>query len=204
MQDAIDIARFYMDNPALYTTEQPGTVLMVKVSDINLINTVAEEIDKLGFSTVTPTEIKKEINTIFNIIQIGLGSFGVIALIIASIGIINTLMMSIHERTREIGVMKAVGASKGIIRLLFTIEGTALGVLGGIFGVIIGYAAGYILNIVGSQTFLKDYPTFQLSIFTVDLAFEIVAITTCISLLASLYPAHRAASLDAVEALRYE
>jgi putative ABC transport system permease protein len=158
----------------------------------------------MGYNTVTPSDILKEIDTIFNIIRIALGAFGVIALIVASIGIINTLMMSIYERTREIGVMKAVGATNGMIRALFMMEGTALGFIGGIIGAAAGYGVGYILNIIGHQTFLSDYSTYQLAVFSISLFIEIVAITTVISLLAGLYPANHAAKLNAVEALRYE
>jgi putative ABC transport system permease protein len=145
-----------------------------------------------------------EINSIFSVIQIGLSTFGIIALIVASIGIINTLMMSIYERTREIGVMKAVGATRGTIRLLFTMEGAALGFIGGVVGVALGYVAGQLLNIIGSYTFLSDYPAFEMSVFSIDMVLMVIAITTVISLLAGLYPANRAAKLDAVEALRYE
>lgn len=202
--DAIEMARYYMDNPDLYSDEQPGAVLQVKAASVEIVDRIAQNINNLGFTTVTPAQILKEINSIFNIIQIGLSAFGVIALVVASIGIINTLMMSIYERTREIGVMKAVGATRGTIRLLFTMEGIALGFFGGIIGIAIGYGAGYALNIIGHQTFLSDYPTFQMSVFTVQLVIEVIAITTGISLLAGLYPANRAAKLDAVEALRYE
>ncbi len=204
MNDTIEMARYYRDNPDLYSPQQPGTSLLVKVIDETAIDGVAENVRDEGFSTMTPAEILKEINSIFSIIQIGLSAFGVIALVVASIGIINTLMMSIYERTREIGVMKAVGATRGTIRLLFTMEGAALGLIGGIAGVAIGFGAGKILNIVGSYTFLSDYPTFEMSVFSVQLVLMVVGVTTAISLIAGLYPANRAAKLDAVEALRYE
>jgi putative ABC transport system permease protein len=204
ISDAMEMARYYRDNPSLYTPEQPGTILLVKAISPDVVGRIAQDIDELGFTNYTPDEILKEINTIFNIIQIGLSAFGVIALVVASIGIINTLMMSIYERTREIGVMKAVGATRGTIRLLFTMEGMALGLIGGIIGVVLGYGAGYLLNIIGSQTFLSDYPTFQMSVFSVELVIEVIAITTGISLIAGLYPANRAAKLNAVDALRYE
>jgi putative ABC transport system permease protein len=204
MGDTIEMARYYRSNPELYSPEQPGTTLQVKVTDVESVDRVAQVIRDEGFSTITPAEILTEINSIFSIIQIGLSAFGVIALIVASIGIINTLMMSIYERTREIGVMKAVGATRGTIRLLFTMEGAALGLIGGVTGVGIGYAVGKLLNIIGSHTFLSDYPDFEMSVFSIEMVLLVIGVTTVISLLAGLYPANRAAKLDAVEALRYE
>jgi putative ABC transport system permease protein len=201
---AIDMARYYMDDPLMYSTEQPGTMLEVKVSNTELVDQVAGELNSMGFNTVTPSDILKEINNVFNVVRIGLGTFGVIALIIASIGIINTLMMSIHERTHEIGVMKAIGATKRTIRLLFMMEGTALGFIGGIIGAAAGYGVGYLLNIIGHQTFLSDYSSYQLAVFSISLFIEVVAITTVISLIAGLYPANRAAKLNTVEALSHE
>ena len=204
LSTAIDMSRYYMDDPLMYSAEQPGTMLEVKVTDTELIEQVAGEINAMGFATVTPSDILKEINTVFNVVNIGLSAFGVIALIVASIGIINTLMMSIYERTREIGVMKAVGATRGAIRTLFMMEGTALGLIGGAIGAAAGYGAGYLLNFIGHQTFLSDYPTYQLAVFSTSLFLGIVAITTVISLIAGVYPANRAAKLNAVDALRYE
>lgn len=204
VDDAKDMARFYQGNPNIYTEEQPGSFLRVKVTDDALVMQVADEIKSLGFNAVTPDEILAEINNVFNIIQIALSAFGIIALVVAAIGIINTLMMAIYERTREIGVMKAVGATKGTIRLLFTAEGGILGFLGGFIGVAVAWVLGQLLNIIGSRTFLSDFPDFNMSVFPAWLIFGIIGLTTVISLLAGLYPAKRASRLDPVEALRYE
>ncbi len=202
--EAKEMARYYQDNAKLYTEEQPGFLLQVRVTDETLVERVAQEIKDMGFNAITPSQILDEINNVFSIIQIGLSAFGIIALVVAAIGIINTLIMAIYERTREIGVMKAVGATKGTIRLLFTIEGGALGFLGGVIGVGLGFILGQMLNFIGSRTFLSDFPTFQISVFSPWLILGIIGLTTAISLLAGLYPANRAARLDPVEALRYE
>jgi putative ABC transport system permease protein len=199
-----DMARFYQDNPLLYSEQQPGYLLQVKVTGESQVDSVASAIKGLGFSAITPAQILEQINSVFNIIQIGLGAFGGIALVVAAIGIINTLMMAIYERTREIGVMKAVGATRGTIRLLFTAEGGALGLFGGVIGVLLAMLLGQALNFIGARTFLADYPGFNMSTFSVGLVLGVIALTTVISLVAGLYPAARAARLDPVEALRYE
>jgi len=204
MGEAKDMARYYQDNPKLYTEEQPGFFLRVKVTDEALVGQVAAEIKAMDFETITPEEILEQINSVFRTIQVGLSTFGIIALIVAAIGIINTLIMAIYERTREIGVMKAVGATKGTIRLLFTVEGGALGFLGGVIGVALGWVLGLLLNLIASLTFLSDFPTFHMSVFPSWLIFGVIGLTTAIALLAGLYPANRAARLDPVEALRYE
>jgi len=113
-------------------------------------------------------------------------------------------MMAIHERTREIGIMKAIGATKGTIRILFTLEGGFLGLAGGVIGVILSILFGELLNLIGANTFLADFPGFKLSVFSPQLILGVIALTTVISLLAGLYPANRAAGLDPVDSLRYE
>jgi putative ABC transport system permease protein len=168
------------------------------------VDAVAGEIEALGFFTITSAEIMDEINSVFGVIETGLTSFAIIALLVAAIGIVNTLLMTIYERTREIGVMKAVGATKGAVRLMFTMEGAALGFLGGAIGGGTGWFLGQVLNIVGSRTFLSDFPTFQMAVVPPWLIFAVVGLTTAISLVAALYPANRAAQLHPVEALRYE
>ena len=204
MADAKEMARYYADDPRLYTDEQPGFTLQVRAANESLVKEVAEAIEDLGFNAITPSEILDEINKVFNIIQIGLSAFGIIALVVAAIGIINTLMMAIYERTREIGVMKAVGATKGNIRLQFTVEGGVLGFMGGIIGSTLAWILGQLLNIIGSRTFLSDFPNFDMSVFPPWLIIGVIGLTTAISLLAGLYPASRAARLNPIEALRYE
>jgi putative ABC transport system permease protein len=154
--------------------------------------------------TITSTDVLGIIGTIFGIIQAILSAFGLIALGVASLSIVNTLIMSVYERTREIGVMKAVGASKGTIRILFTAEGAAIGLLGGAIGVAIAYVLGFAIDRIARATVLKDFQTFNISVSPWWLIVGVIALTTGIAVLAALYPAHRAAGLDPIESLRYE
>jgi putative ABC transport system permease protein len=165
---------------------------------------VAQEIKSLGLGTITATDVLGLIGTIFGVIQAILSAFGLIALAVASLSIVNTLIMSVYERTREIGVMKAVGASKGTIRVLFTAEGAAIGLLGGAIGVAIAYLLGFAIGRIAHATFLRDFQTIKVSVFPWWLILGVIALTTAIAILAALYPAHRAARLDPVESLRYE
>jgi putative ABC transport system permease protein len=202
--DGKDMARFYQSNPTLYTEAQPGFALKIRAIQKSQVDAIAQSVKDLGFGAITPLEILDRINGIFSVIQTGLSAFGVIALVVASIGIINTLLMAVHERTKEIGILKAVGATKNTIRWLFTLEGGVLGFVGGILGCIIALGLGQVLNFVGARTFLSDFPGFKISSFPLWLIPGVIALTTATSLLAGLYPDNKAAGLDPVEALRYE
>jgi len=204
IEDGMEISRFWADNPAWYTDDIPPAILQVKLEDSGYADQVAQAVEDLGLGAITSNDVLGLIGTIFTIIQTVLSAFGLIALGVASLGIINTLIMAIYERTREIGVMKAVGASRGTIRLLFTMEGVIIGFLGGIIGVGIGYALGLAINSISHTTFLKDFETFNISTFPWWLMVGVIALSTIVALAAALYPAHRASRLDPIEALRYE
>jgi putative ABC transport system permease protein len=134
-----------------------------------------------------------------------LGIFGSHALAVASIGIVNTLVMAILERRREIGIMKAIGASDGDVKKLFFAEAGAMGILGGIVGVILGWAIGQVINL-GTNIYLKRQSLPPEHFWAVPwwlVAFALV-FAFAVSLISGLYPAGRAARLDPVQALRYE
>jgi putative ABC transport system permease protein len=172
---------------------------------VEQIDAVAEAIEGAGdYAAETPEESAGALAGGFRIIQAVLSIFGLIALAVASLGIVNTLIMAIYERTREIGVMKALGASKGTIRRLFVVEAGSIGFWGGLLGVIFAWIAGQVINLVSHLTFLRDYRDFNISAFPLWLVLAVVALSTGIALLAGLLPANRAANLDPIEALRYE
>lgn len=204
IEDGKELSRFWADNPDWYTDDILPPILQVKIEGSQYADQVAQAVEDLDLGAITAEEVLGLVGTIFIIIQAVLSAFGLIALGVASLGIINTLIMAIHERTREIGVMKAVGASRSTIRLLFTIEGVIIGFLGGAIGVGIGYALGLAINRISHATFLKDFQTFNISAFPWWLIVGVIALSTIIALVATLYPAHRASRLDPIEALRYE
>ncbi len=142
---------------------------------------------------------------VFAVFDLLLGIFGSLALVVASLGIINTLVMAILERRREIGVLKALGAADRDIRRLFFVEAGVMGLLGGIFGVGLGWIIGRGMNF-GTNVYLRRraLPATNLSSVPWWMVAAAIAFSIAVSLAAGLYPASRAARLDPVEALRYE
>jgi putative ABC transport system permease protein len=166
---------------------------------------VATEIKKLGVGAADAESSIKSQLTIFNIVGLVLGGIGGIALIVAAIGVVNTMIMAILERTREIGVMRAVGAKRGTVSRLFTIEAALLGFWGGVLGVGIGYGLTRVANIfINKQLLTSGLKAQNIITLPLWLIATVIAITTVIGMFAGLYPARRAAKLDPVEALHYE
>ncbi len=205
LAQGIEMGRYFSDSEAAYTDRDMGYALSVYVDDPEQVEAVAQAIEELGdYVAETPEESAGSLAGGFRVIQAMLSVFGLIALAVASLGIINTLIMAIYERTREIGLMKAVGASRGTIRWLFTIEAGSIGFWGGVVGVAIAWIVGQAINVVTHLTFLRDYKGFNISTFPLWLVLAVIALSTGLALLAGLLPANRAARLDPIEALRYE
>ena len=144
------------------------------------------------------------IRTFLDATLIVLNIFGAIALLAAAIGIINTLFMSVQERTREIGLDKALGMSNSNVFLSFSAEAIMLGFWGSIVGVIVAMIVGNIANALAHNSFLSDFPTFKLVIFEPITMLSIIAIIMLIAFLAGTLPARKASKKNPIDALRYE
>jgi ABC-type antimicrobial peptide transport system permease subunit len=177
---------------------------MAQADDITHVAEVASAISRLGVGTTTGLKALNDQKAQANIIGLVLGALGMIALLIASLGVMNTMIMSVLQRTREIGVMRALGARRRTIRRIFTIEATAIGFFGGLIGV----AFGSIFVLVAKPVITKMAKSGSLTgaTFTVPpwLMLTVIAGTSAIGFLSGFFPARRAANLDPVEALRYE
>jgi putative ABC transport system permease protein len=155
----------------------------------------------------TAQTIQDQIGTfskIINGILVGLDIFGGIALLAATFGIINTLLMAVNERTSEIGLMKALGTNSKTIFSIFSIEAASIGFWGGVLGIGLSMAAGLIVNNYASKHFLKDFTGFNLLSFPVlPTAFTLIGIIF-LAFLAGALPSIKASRLDPIKALRYE
>jgi putative ABC transport system permease protein len=177
----------------------------VRVNNPSQVQTVENTIKKMGFNTFSILDASRSIQQFFKVLDVFLGIFGSLALAVASIGIVNTLVMAILERRREIGIMKAIGASDGDVKKLFFAEAGAMGIFGGIAGVALGWAIGQVINL-GTNIYLRrqSFPPEHFWSVPWWLVAFAVLFSFGVSLISGLYPAGRAARLDPVQALRYE
>ena len=181
------------------------TTVEVHVKSPTQVQAVEDAIKKMGFNTFSIVDATRSLRQFFAVLDLFLGIFGSLALAVASIGIINTLVMAILERRREIGIMKAIGASDGDVKGLFFAEAGVMGVFGGIVGVALGWTIGRVINL-GTNVYLKrqHFPPEQIWFVPWWLVLGAIGFAIVVSLLSGLYPASRAARLDPVQALRYE
>jgi len=196
--DMRDTARM-LGNTTAYTT------VSVRVKSPKDIPTIEDRVKKMGFNTFSIIDATRSLQQFFAVLDLFLGIFGSLALAVASIGIVNTLVMAILERRREIGIMKALGASDRDVKGLFFAEAGAMGIIGGLVGVALGWTIGHAINI-GTNIYLKrlHFPPEQIWSVPWWLVIFAIVFSVIISLLSGLYPASRAARLDPVQALRYE
>jgi putative ABC transport system permease protein len=159
----------------------------------------------MGFSTFSILDATRSLRRFFAVLDLFLGIFGSLALAVAALGIVNTLVMAILERRREIGIMKAIGASDGDVKKLFLAEAAVMGLVGGMLGVVLGWAMGRLIN-AGTNVYLhrQNLPSEELWAVPWWLLAGAIAFAIVISMISGLYPAARAARLDPVQALHYE
>lgn len=186
------------------------SLIKVKVDDIKNVKYVQETLKSMGYNASNIfAEILENQNKNILIIQAVFGAISAVSFLVAAIGITNTMIMSIYERTREIGVMKVIGASISDIKKLFLIEAGFIGLLGGIIGVILSLILSTVFNIIAKGFLLSKFPTigdFDPKISYIPFWLILVALffSCLIGILAGYFPAKRAMKLSALDAIRSE
>ncbi len=195
----------------------------VKVDEVDNVSAVEAAIKELGYETYSMTQIREEMQAQVAKSQMILGGTAAVALLVAALNIANTMMMSIYERTKEIGVMKVLGCEIRKIRNMFLMEAGAIGLLGGVIGVALSYGASYVLNNIntimaffgkegvdlsgimgGMGSMMGMGGNASISIIPPWLVLLGLGFSTLVGILSGLWPAHRATKISALEAIRHE
>ena len=182
--------------------------------DVKATRAVAKTLREKGFNVWTVADYMEGVENQAFIIQAVLGGIGAITLLVATIGIANTMIMAIYERTREIGVMKVIGATGGDIMMMFLTEAGLIGVCGGVLGLISSLGASKMINHFGAEYMAKNMgmggymsigvPGYDISVIPPYLMLFALVFSLCIGVIAGLYPARRASRLSPILAIRNE
>lgn len=176
----------------------------IEATNISDVSSIQNALTSLGYKTSSNESTTQEINKSFNNVTLMLSILGIIVLIVAAIGIINTMIMAVHERTKSIGVMKSLGASSSDILSMFLFQSAVIGFIGSVIGSIISFGLFKLISYYVEHTLLKQ--GFSLNLLNTIpwwLIAATIAFSIVISLLAGIYPAIRASKLDPIEALRH-
>lgn len=182
--------------------------LYVNVDDMDNVVAVQQKIQELGYNAYSNAEFISSAQTSMGYVEAVLGGIGAVSLLVAAIGIANTMMMSIYERTREIGVMKVLGCDMGNIRMLFLLEAGMIGFVGGLFGLGISYGVSAIINYIvagsagGGGYSVVYIPGSSISYIPIWLSFLSVVFATVIAMIAGFFPAQKAMKLSPLAAIR--
>ena len=179
--------------------------LTMLIDNPNHVQAVEDAVKQLGFGAFSLFDAARNLQRFFAVLDLFLGIFGSLALAVASLGIINTLVMAILERRHEIGVLKALGAADRDVRQLFFTEAGVMGLVGGMLGVFLGWLIGRIIDFATNYYLARqNLPPEKIWSVPLWLVASAIGFSIVVSLIAGLYPASRAAKLDPVKALRYE
>jgi putative ABC transport system permease protein len=191
------------------TGKSESSSAIIKIYNINQAEPIADEIERVinenhgeddFANAITMTSLIESIQQIISIAQVVLISIASIALVVASIGIMNTMLTSVMERTREIGIMKAIGATNKDVLFIFIMEGILISIIGGIAGIVLGMFGSQGLSSVLTSSFGGALrPVISTSSIILGIGVAIL-----VGMLSSLYPARKAAKMSPIEAVRYE
>lgn len=203
--DANTAAQIYTDQ------REPGQTgrfmsftLLLNDNDPATIDRVKKKIEAAGFTAETMADQQKRTYDAIGIFKIGMGLVAFIALLAASFGIINTLVIAVLERTKEIGLQKALGMGRGKIFLIFSLESILIGFWGAVLGTVVGIVIGVIANNVLINMYSASFEGYTLFVFTLPSILMVMLLVCGIAFVAGVIPAIRASRLNPIESLRYE
>ncbi|MGE3468125.1 MAG: ABC transporter permease, partial [Pyrinomonadaceae bacterium] len=179
------------------------TVQMASADQAKL-DAFKSKLEEKGFTAETFADQQKRTYDAIGIFKIGMGLVAFIALLAASFGIINTLVIAVLERTKEIGLQKALGMGRGKIFAIFSLESILIGFWGALLGTVGGIIVGLIANQVVARAYAASFEGYTLFVFTIPSMLLVMLIVCSIAFIAGVMPAIRASRLNPIESLRYE
>jgi ABC-type lipoprotein export system ATPase subunit/ABC-type lipoprotein release transport system permease subunit len=205
LHERVAIKAWWFGRPDTLSTDGYD-MLVVRAIDQNSVGVILDAAEGQGLSAQSLGAVLEIANRVLALLQALLGSVGGLALLVATLGVANTMMMAIYERTREIGVLKALGARNKEVRRMFTADAILLGFIGGVVGLILGTLLGRLVDWIGHLYLSNEGVTGigQMSIVPPWLAIGALVFASLIGVLGGFYPAARAARLDPVAALKHE
>jgi putative ABC transport system permease protein len=204
--DAKTAKRLYDEQSAQepnYNKFNSYTLLLKNGGEAHFAET-KKKLSEKGFEAMSFADQQKRTYDAIGIVQIGFNLFAFIALLAASFGIVNTLVIAVLERTKEIGLQKALGMGRWKIFSLFAFESILIGFWGAMSGIVAGIVIGLIANAVLARTYLESFEGYSLFVFTIPSILFVIVLVCVIAFLAGVLPAFRASRLNPIEALRYE
>jgi ABC-type antimicrobial peptide transport system permease subunit len=186
--------------------------IKLNVDNLDNVTMVQDEIEKLGFQSYSMMQYLEPLKEASETLQMVLGALGAVAMVVSAISIANTMVMSIYERTKEIGIMKVLGCIIKDVRKLFLLEAAIIGLFGGIIGIILGYIASFLINKFGAPIFgalmsgnyMYDMANTKFSIIPIYLPIAALMISVAVGLASGYFPARRATKISAIEAMKTE
>jgi len=184
--------------------------IKITVDNIKNVSEVQDKIKEMGFQTTSLMNQLEPMQATSNMLQMVLGGIGAVAMLVSAINIANTMIMSIYERTKEIGIMKVLGCVIGDIKKLFLFEAAMIGLIGGVIGIILSYLASWGINKFGqplfkallSSNYMYDMESAKFSVIPIWLPIVAAGIGMLVGVLSGYYPANRATKISAIEAMK--
>lgn len=201
-----DDSSIYVNAKAVSAIQTPNfSQVKVKCQNNKIMASIQDKLTHDGYSVSSLSDTVDQANKVFRVVKIVLMLFGIIALIVSAIGMFNTMTITLLERTEEIGIMKSIGASDTMVSLMFVMEATVMGFLGGVMGVLIGFLEGEIFNLM-INLIATHFGGEKVNLFYSPAWFvlSIVIFSVFVGFLTGVVPARRASRIDPLEALRYK